>query len=1574
MTPAAPTATRPPRWRRLLRWLLRVVVVMVAVRVLLALLLPQLLALFAPQLGLRVQMRSAWLSLSGLSLRLQGVVAADAERPDAPPLFAAEDIAFDLSTSALLRGDLLVVDASVSKARVHLRRGADGALALPATWTATPAVVAPAPPTAAPPQRRSLRLPFRARSLRLHDVALTFVDDAAAPPRTDQLTLDVAVTDLGDPAADAAVSLRLAAPDAFDAGWLRATIRAADTSFAAEWHADLRDLRTARLAAAVTLPPAIARLTSLGGEIAGSWRSELDDAGVITSRGSATLRLQADGNEQLALDAGIGPLRTEPTAAPIVAPFTLALRAPGFVQSLRLDDAVFEHHADESGGRGTLLADGVTLQAAKGWLAEHGVTLPADGLQVAATFDASLGGSVSATVRDVTVRGGGAAWTLPRATLRDLRRDDDGFAIEAVEVVGPTGALQRAADGAITAVGATWRPSTAPAADAAAPATAHPPALALPPVRVGALRWTGADLAMTDAAATPPATLRLRDLDVHGDGLACGVAAPPGRLFVQGALDDAVGALQAELTIAAAAHEFGVDATIAADAMTLRALQPWLAPRGLLPTWTKARLRARAAVRAAARSDGLHVDGELADVQLADGDTPLLQLGKAQFAGLHWQAATLALGAWTLADVDVLVAPGANNAPTIAGVPLPAPAASPAPGPAAAAPPVAAGPTLRAPTVQLQSVAARWRRRDGGEQRFTLDGALAAADAASALPFRADLRAPGACDTLALQGTWTPAAGAASLQLDAAGLRGPGLAALLPLDRSWRLADGRLRARADVRAPADGRGALVATLADVAFADGDAAWFALERALLDVAAQDAEVLHVRSLAVNGVRARLDRDGDGWAFAGLSLAAAAAPADAPASIGFRLPRLRVDGAEVDLDQLELRAGAATPTTVRGTATLAPWDASSPATLAAPARLSLRLAAPPLLRTLAVEMAAAPFALQPLVDATVAADGVDLRAAFAEFAPKDLISDVADGALTAELHARIDLKRRDPQRFDFDRPIAGDLLVEDLSLRDVGRDAPLLRVDSAEALARAIDPATGDVLLRSLALAGIAFDVTRTADGWRLPGVRWNPAAAAAPTAAPASPAAPAAATTPEFAVEHLSLQGLRARWRDETLSPPLDVPLADAEIDVHQASTRAFTEPRPIAFDVSLRGGDVELERRVHAGNLLAGVVGSAARAATLRGNRHTLEARPLFDEVALQGRVEFAPFVRGDVRASVAAFELMGLRGLAKPAGVEIADGVLDQFVQLDLRGPDGVDVRSMQVFQWLSLTEPPNGPISTYLRLPAPLPTVLFLLRNDADEQRIPIALHLPAGGVRTSDVADAFAEAFAKVVADALRSATMRAAGVVTGMFDFLWTRQLPAPSVVAFAPGDPAVAAIDADIAALAAALAGDSQLEVVLAHDLGDGDVPRARELATPSREVLAARLDELRTRRARLEADRQERVADLDALYAVGRMQEARAARDRLLRLDGELDGLERTLDDVLAMLANDGPRAERRRVEAAAKALGHARLAGVAAALRRAVPGLADDRVILRPVRGTATADRTGGGQVTASVRRRTAR
>ena len=449
-----------------------------------------------------------------------------------------------------------------------------------------------------------------------------------------------------------------------------------------------------------------------------------------------------------------------------------------------------------------------------------------------------------------------------------------------------------------------------------------------------------------------------------------------------------------------------------------------------------------------------------------------------------------------------------------------------------------------------------------------------------------------------------------------------------------------------------------------------------------------------------------------------------------------------------------------------------------------------------------------------------------------------------------------------------------------------------------------------------------------------------------------------------------MQGGGLVFTDHTTAPPTPLPLADFDLELSRFSTRAFTEPRRIGIRASLRGDPVPLERRIVRSSLLAGVVASTAAAIGGGADVHTMEPRPAVAEMTLRGDLQLAPFASGEITADIQSLELPLLRGFAKQGGVDLADGLLDHRATVRLRGADGVTVDSSTVFTWLSVSEPPGGPISTYLRLPAPLDSVLFLLRNDADEHRIPVHLEIPSSGMSSGTVVQAAAEAVIKVLADAVASAAARTTGMLTGAVGLTGGAASTASAPRQFAGGDPLPEG--GDLAPVIAALTDDDTLQVVLQHEVGAGDLARASALATPDLPQLTARVEQLRRQRREWTAQREPMAAELQALYAAARMPAARVLQARLLTHDERLGELEQTLDQALVMLAADNPRARHRRTQAALQALAKSRLDAVVHELRTALPDLAPRRIVLRPGRAVAIAGLDGGGRVIATVRRAT--
>jgi hypothetical protein len=1506
------TPRGPRRWRRRL---LQLALLAVLLRILLGLFLAPLLGWLAGFAGLLVTVGSASLSITGASLRLGDVVVRAAEAPDGAPLFAAHALALDVSSRLLLRGELGIVDVELAAARIALQRRADGTFVLPAAFGPAP-VAAPPPAPAAdePPPAGDFRLPFHLASARLHDLQIRVFDVGAPTPAVD-LTIDATATDLGRLDRPGRIEVRATCPGWFDRCALTADLLAGATVVTADWRAEVRGVPPEALPLPAAAAGVVRVVRRLDLTLDGRLRGDRAPGGGMALDAEARCRLDGDGRELLRVDANCAPA----AAGGAAADFAFALTANGIVDRLELTGTATA--GDARIVRGTLATAGLTLSALQPLLAAQGLELPDGGLALRSGFEVALDDGLSASLHDLAIDGGGERLEIARCELRDLRQRGGALGIAALVLHGPTATVRIDQDGALVAAGTRLSPvASAPAPE---PPAAHSPS-SRPQLRIGSLRWTGAALSLRDERRAGPATLLLSDVDAAVDGLVLGAAAPPARLHASARLSPIVEALQLDATIAPAPTALALGAALRLQGIASDELAAWL-PAAAGVRATDLSLRVDGALDLAAGT----IDAEVRDLLLRDGDAAVLAV--AALAGKGVQPAAGQSGPLSLRDVRLRL-DGAGDQP--AELVLDAEVDRLAPG---------------------QTFAAALQARIAG-----------AVD-------RFDVRAEGRIGA-GLQ---------VRVDVAADGIHGERLSALLPAGLRSDLQHGRARLRVDAAAPAVGDGVSV-SVQDLVLADGAREHLALATASLR-AARRGDELHIDAASVRGLRAAVALRERGVAAAGFEFGSDAAPPPPPpdrepegttAEQTWTLPALRLaDGARLDLERLELRderSPAAEPLVIAGSLSLAPWSASAGDEPRPPAQLRLAARAEPVVGDLALDLAVDPLALRPPIDAALRAR-LDLTAL-----PRVLpaLADRIDGVtaaleVAADLHARLDLRRRDPRQFAFGRAFGGEVAVENVRVRDAAGDRVLASLDLLEAVLRAVDPASGDVLLRSLRLEGAALPIQRTAAGLEVAGCRLPAAASSSGEPPPTARSAPAA-RAPEFAVDHLQASSVAVSYDDRTTDPPTILPLGDADLELRRFTTRAFTEPRSFAFELSLRGGAVELDRRQVPSSLLAGVLGSAVAVTGLRDPGAATESRPLFEELAIRGQLQPFPHWHGDLRADLQGFELPALRGFAKAGGIDIRDGLADHSLALELRGPDGVVGRATTVFTWLSLSEPPGGPISSYLRLPAPLDTVLYLLRNDADEQRLALELRLPGDDRLPTALRETAAEAVLRLLAGALGGVPGRAVSAFAGALGLGGGPAAPVQAAVRFAAGRSAPIALELE--AVARALAADPAAEAVLTHEASAEDLALAAAAVLPAPAAVVEQVERLRARRAEALAGRGALAAEVDALYGAGRLQEALARQGVLERHDEALGELERTLGAALAMLDDDSARAARRRATAAVRGLGAARLDEAVAALAAAVPGLAADRIVRRPVRAVATAELPAGGQVVVAVRRPTAR
>ncbi len=825
----------------------------------------------------------------------------------------------------------------------------------------------------------------------------------------------------------------------------------------------------------------------------------------------------------------------------------------------------------------------------------------------------------------------------------------------------------------------------------------------------------------------------------------------------------------------------------------------------------------------------------------------------------------------------------------------------------------------------------------------------------------------------------TPGAALFTAEFSGKGLRAGHLAAYLPAGIECDLRSAELTGRMDVSVSENAAGGLSAALAvqGVRLAESGAqeALLSLDDVEVVVRRADpgAEVFEIERVVSRGLALDATRDARGRFHAlGFVVGAADATptrdpsagpdaaASAPPTRSFPdltlsgSPRIVLDELALDLKRFTFRDDARGTQPVEIEALVATPESQvlvgADASQLPPLRVTVAGAAMPFARNVELDLSLAPWAEEPRIAAEFDADGISgagidaIAAGLSTWIDgTQLTQGVAHGSVEAKLRWR----RRSPLDLDFRGGLAADVEVGRLEFRDAPEGRVLLALDGASADIERIDPATGSVHVKTLELRQPEMRAGRTPDGGvALLGLVVHPERRPPPPAtdsAPAAERAPEPATEPateptvaaavppasgEVRIDELVIRGIDVELRDDAATPPTVLPLVDLDVLVQRFTTRAFEEPRVIRFDAWLGAGEAEMPRAEHASNLLSGIAGAVGDVIEGKDEKFALEKRRVFQEAALTGRIQFVPALTGHAQATLSGLELLGFTGTAKHEGVDVGDGTLDASVRLRFRGAEGVRVDTELVFSDLSLAEPKSGPIETYLTLPVPLDTVLFLLENADGEHRIPVGFTLDEEGLTTGKITTAAAGAAASVIGSAIAAAPLRVLSTFTDLFGITGGVEDPPPSAqIAFAPGATELSAeARAALAALVAKMRADADFVIQVQHRLGAADVARAEMLANPTPEDCREIAAGLRRRRAELTRERAELAAELRAQWGAGESAIAENTTPRLRAIDAEAGNVEDALDRVLELLKPGAERQRGKRTRAAALAVARQRI------------------------------------------------
>lgn len=230
-------------------------------------------------------------------------------------------------------------------------------------------------------------------------------------------------------------------------------------------------------------------------------------------------------------------------------------------------------------------------------------------------------------------------------------------------------------------------------------------------------------------------------------------------------------------------------------------------------------------------------------------------------------------------------------------------------------------------------------------------------------------------------------------------------------------------------------------------------------------------------------------------------------------------------------------------------------------------------------------------------------------------------VVDGVFQGSVEGRLAFRRRGPLDFDVSRGFAAIVQVKDVAFRDKPDGEILAGLEGLRASVKRMSPLSGEVHLDQIEIDTPRLSIVKRVDHLEVAGLKLAlptpPAegapmveeAAAAETATPAptvavAPAEPAQ-PKPEIRVDELLAQGLGISFRDETVDPPLVVPLDKLEVEVRNLTTRALEQPIPIRFDIRMGAGLVELPKHPDHSKMLpvdlsslTGAVGNVGSAVT----------------------------------------------------------------------------------------------------------------------------------------------------------------------------------------------------------------------------------------------------------------------------------------------------------------------------------------------------------------------------------------
>lgn len=1282
------------------------------------------------------------------------------------------------------------------------------------------------------------------------------------------------------------------------------------------------------------------------------------------------------------------------------------VRVPGTADSVRLEGHVAPFVPKRDLDL-TLRADGITLEAMKGYLLSAGLesTVSGGGLRFHlvgdATTDARGVTDGQLDLEETLAIEGRDTSQLGRIRATELHFDPPARSMRLgnVEVSGTQIVLSRDPSRRLVALGMRTlglgapppAPASRPAEKTKGAAAVRPPApeAELPLVEIGRFAWTKSHLAFVDESVDPPRRLTVDPIGFELTGLVLG--GPPGapepapahflaRAVAPGIFDE--WKLEGNVRSKLGGIDLAADLRLSGAGLRGALVKPYLEEIGIEPAMNdgKAALDVHAELR---RHEGWRGGLRLSNGAVSDGESTIASLEELRLDDVVASDSGIMIGDLAVVRPFARIERPRESGVRAGGLRF---TGSAAPEPAASAPAKLDYPEL--PPIVLRKAeltGARIAWKDEGvepavESELRIEASATDLGTTGA-PGRASLhlQVPGTIEAVEISSDVVigPQGLRIGATVAASGLHAGPLARMLPPGTSLECEDGRfgVALAAEVAPAAEGGLRVRASATDLSWRGGDSEpWLALRRASLEIPRVDPArgVLEIGPIAVEGVSVHAERDAEGGLHAfGMRMGnspADAAPAaqekpaapETPAAPTWTKVALAGD-IRLALERFVLRDASLGPGARPLEASVA-LRVDGPRTLlgGAPQDLppipwSVEGALPGLVERWKVEGEARPFADAPALAAVLSATGLRTQG-LVELVPaaaSAIHGDVEHGTLEGKLDLKLSVRRARPSDLGFGRPFGADLRLEGLAYRSEPQGEILAGVDGIEVDADKIDLAQQIAHVKTVEITRPRGLVRRTETAISACGLAFDltPRDAAAAADPPDPPAAQAASATEgghpfELKIERFLVSDVGGGIRDERAEPPHILPLAGLEADVRGLTTRALRERVPIRFHAELKGG-------------------SPARA----GGGEPKKAPPWFDELSLSGDLALRPEPSGWVRFGLSGLDLPAVAALAPSQIVDVEKGTLDLRTHVKLLGSNQMRVQTTAVFTDLEVKEPKGGPIEHGLSLPVTLDVALFLLRNPAGEHRLSVGFTVDPHGIGSGQIAMAATEAAAQVLATALAGAPMRLVGALVPQGHGK-PRGPRAVAEIPFAAGSCELPAdLESKILSLRRELAGNRSLELVLRHELGPGDREQAEQRANPPLDECRELVVRGRQRKAELLRARSEATTRARALLAVGD-REAKRACEALQALDRELAAVEQRLDRVLDVERTQSERQADKRTRVAALDIAGDRLDAVAAQLRAGLEPEDLERIDRRDPRFDVRAD-GGPGRVVLELRER---